>query len=102
MKHILTAIISDKRGMPLSVGKNSYVKTHPLQAMYAERMGAKDRVFLHAEIDAIIRCKDLSKAHSMLITRVRKNGTFGLAKPCTICVEAIRNTPIQSVRYSDG
>ena len=32
MNHSLTAIIKDKRGNVLAIGKNSYTKTHPYQA----------------------------------------------------------------------
>ena len=44
----VTAIIYDKRGRILSIGKNSYVKTHPLQARYATEVGLCEQVFLHA------------------------------------------------------
>lgn len=99
-KHSITALIYDKHSRVISIGKNSYIKTHPLQAFYAEKVGLSQRIYLHAEIDAIIRCKDLSKAHRIMVTRINKSGNFALAKPCPICVEALRNTQIKQVDYT--
>ena len=65
----MTAILYDKRGRVLSIGKNSYVKTHPLQARYATQVGEPSKVFLHAEVDAIVKCKNLDKAHKIVVFR---------------------------------
>lgn len=100
MKQNITAIIYDRKGNILSIGKNSYVKTHPLQAKYAAKVGLSRKVFLHAEIDAIIKCKDISKAHKIVVTRIMANGTYGNACPCPICVEGISQTPIKIVEHT--
>ncbi len=89
VKQNITAILYDKRGNILSIGKNSYVKTHPLQAKYAKRTGLDKKIFLHAEIDAIVRCKDLSRAYRIVVFRTMANGALGNAKPCPICEAAI-------------
>lgn len=96
----ITAIIYDKRGRVLSIGKNSYVKTHPLQARHAHRAGLADKLFIHAEVSAIVRCRDLSKAYKILVTRVGRNGDLLLAKPCPICQSAIRETGIKIIEHS--
>ncbi len=96
----LTAIIYDKRGRVLSVGKNSYVKTHPLQARHAMKVGLPEKVFLHAEIDAIIRCTDLSRAHRMFVSRITPGGNVGLAKPCKVCQSAIDAAGIKIVEHT--
>ncbi len=93
MKQNITAILFDKKGNVLSIGKNSYVKTHPLQAKYAKKAGLDKKVFLHAEIDAIVRCKDLSRAYRIVVFRTLANGTMGSAKPCPICEAAIAAIP---------
>ena len=84
----LTAIIRDKKGRILSIGKNSYVKTHPFQAKMARSVGRDLAVFLHAEIAAIVACSDISKAYSIEVIRTMKDGSLGLAKPCNICMRA--------------
>lgn len=99
-KYDITAIIYDKRGNILSIGKNSYVKTHPLQAHYASRCGEPHKVFLHAEVDAIVKCKQISKAHKIVVFRYLEDGTPGLARPCKVCQQAIRKTPIQYIEHT--
>jgi tRNA(Arg) A34 adenosine deaminase TadA len=96
----ITAIIYDKRGSVLSVGQNSYIKTHPLQAKHAALVGLHDKIYLHAEMAAIVRCKDLSKAHKIVVMRLGKSGKELLAKPCAICQSAIEASGIEIVEYT--
>lgn len=100
MSHSLTAIIKDKKGNVLAIGKNSYTKTHPYQAKCAKEVGLPEKIYLHAEIDAIIRCNDLSKAHSIHIFRQGKSGKWLLAKPCPACQRAINLTPIKEIYFT--
>lgn len=99
-KHDLTAIIYDKRGRVLSIGKNNYVKTHPVQKKYATKVGTPYKEFLHAEISAIIKCKDLSKAHKISIFRFNADGTPALARPCHVCMSAIEAAGITNVTHT--
>lgn len=96
----ITAIIYDKRGRVLSIGQNSYVKTHPLQAKHANLVGLHDKVFLHAEVHAIARCHDLSRAHKIVVTRWDRNGLPVNAKPCKICQSAIEAAGIKIVEHT--
>lgn len=97
----ITAIIYDKRGNILSIGKNSYVKTRPLQAMFAKKVGEEHKVFLHAEVHALIRCDNLDRAHRIAIFRYNEAGEAVLAKPCKICQNAIRSlTKIKIVEHT--
>jgi len=99
-QHNITAIIYDKNNRVLSIGKNSYVKTHPLQAKYAKQMGEDWKIYLHAEIHAIARCKNINKARKILITRFGAGGEPRMAKPCKICQEAISKTSIKNIVYT--
>lgn len=100
-KQVVTAFIFDKRGRIIAIGKNSYVKTHPMQFKYANMVGEPHKIFLHAEVAAIAACKDISKAHRMLVVRQTKCGKYANAKPCMICAEAIKNeTPIQIIEWT--
>lgn len=96
----VTAVIYDKRGNVLSIGKNSYVKTHPMQAMYARRAGEPHKVYLHAEIHAITRCAELDKAHRISIFRYREDGSPAMARPCGICAGAIAATNIKIIEHT--
>lgn len=96
----VTAFVYDRKGRILSIGKNSYVKTHPLQAKLAAKVNLSSKVFLHAEVDALVRCKDWTKAHKIVVIRIGKNGQPINAKPCPICQEALRLANITIVEHS--
>jgi tRNA(Arg) A34 adenosine deaminase TadA len=99
-RHDITAIIYDKRGNVLSIGKNSYIKTHTLQARYAREVGEDYKIYLHAEVHAITRCKKIDQAHRILITRYDSNGQPVSAQPCRICQTAIANTGIKIIEHT--
>lgn len=99
-KQLVTASIYDKRGRLLSQATNSYTKTHPYQAEMASVAGYPDKVFLHAEIAALVKCKDLGRAYSIRVERYRKDGSPALAKPCPVCEEAIKQSGIKEVTYT--
>lgn len=96
----LTAIIYDKRGKVLSIGKNSYCKTHPLQKKHANDVGLPEKIYLHAEVHAIVKCRDLAKAHKIMITRYDSDGNPKNAKPCPVCVSAIEAAGIKVVYHT--
>lgn len=98
----VTAVIYDRKGRVLSVGNNSYVKTHTLQAHHAKKVGLPDKQYLHAEVHAITRCKDLTKAHKIFVARYGKKGQPLLAKPCPVCQSAIEAAGIEFVEWTDG
>lgn len=91
-------------------GWNQY-KTHPLQA----RFGANSKsVHIHSELDCIIQAvrwlgktrgssypdvADLSE-FSLYVSRVIKNGTPMIAKPCSGCQRAITAFNIQHVEWT--
>lgn len=96
----MTALIYDKRGRVISVGQNSYIKTHPFQAKLAKQMGEHEKIFLHAEIHAITRCSDLTKAHRISVFRYNREGKTMYAKPCPICQTAIEQAGIKIVEHT--
>lgn len=92
----ITAIIYDKRGRVLSIGKNSYCKTHPLQHHHACKVGLPHKQFLHA----ISRCKHLHKAHRISVLRFDAKGKPCNAKPCPVCASAISAAGIKIVEHT--
>jgi tRNA(Arg) A34 adenosine deaminase TadA len=97
-KHSLTAIIYDKKGRVLSVGQNSYTKTHPKMAHLGRLVGQADRIFLHAEIAALVKCRGVP--YKIKIERFDKYGNPKLAKPCPICELAIIEAGVKVVDYT--
>jgi deoxycytidylate deaminase len=96
----LIAICYDKRGRVLSVGENSYVKTHPLQARIAKEVGQEKKIYLHAEVAAIVKLPDGVIPYRMTVVRVSNQGELLNAKPCDICEKLIRLTGIKHVEWS--
>lgn len=99
-KHQLTAIIYDKRKNIVSIGRNSYIKTHPLMAEASALVGRPSRIYLHAEIAALVKLKDWSKAHKMVVTRYLKDGTPANATPCASCQLMLKKAGIKLVEHT--
>lgn len=99
-KFDLKATLYDKKGKILSIGTNSYLKSHPLQAEFSEKHGRPEAIFLHAEIAALTKCKDWSKIHSIHIERYDKQGNPRLAKPCKICQSALDTIGVKKITYT--
>ena len=97
----IEAVIRDRRGRVISRGTNSYTKTHPLQAHWSRRVGLPaQRVYLHAEISALVRCRRLDRAHSITITRRSPDGKYRLAAPCAACAAAIGAAGITRIYHT--
>lgn len=95
-------ILDDQRKI-IAQGMNRPTKTHPLQAKYAMKVNKHQRIFLHAEIDALIRSiKSSTQPETLIVVRMRRDGVPGTSKPCVVCREAIRQTMIRQVVYFDG
>jgi hypothetical protein len=95
---VLTALAYDKRGRLLSVGRNSYVKTHPLQAHYSRKAGKPDAIYLHAELAALLKAKE--PVHKLVVTRFGRKGQPLLAKPCAACQLAIEEFGVKHVEHT--
>jgi len=100
-KHCLTAVCYDKHGRQLSIAENSYTKSHPIMSYFANKVGMPQKIYLHAEVAALLRCKD-NKVHSLHVTRKTKSGTLRNAMPCKVCQAAILAYGVQKVFYSNN
>lgn len=96
----IKATIFDRKGKIISIGYNSYVKTHPTMKKYASLTGEDYKSFLHAEVHALIRCTGIP--HKIKIERYDKKGNPKIAKPCPICELAILESGIKIVEYTIG
>lgn len=82
------AIFTDKRYNVLSVAGNTYTRTHPQQARWAEKRGVPHKQCLHAEIRAAImlaKSGKHEKAKYLYIAAVSLSGNILYAKPCGVC-----------------
>lgn len=100
-KYDLIARCYDKKGNLISEATNSYKKTHPIQAYFAQKVGLPMKVFLHAEIAAILKAGK-RKIYRIEVERYGKKGQPLNARPCPICEEAIKAFGIQKVSFTVG
>jgi len=63
-------------------------------------MGFPEKIYIHAEIDAILKCRDLKKAHSIFVSRFDSKGNPMNAQPCEICREALRLAGIKIINFT--
>jgi tRNA(Arg) A34 adenosine deaminase TadA len=93
-----------RKGKLLAVGFNQR-KSHPLQAKWASR---PERIFLHAEIDAVRNylynsTADSLESCSILVVRVKRSGNswvYGTAKPCSGCMRALEFYGLKNVEWT--
>jgi len=94
------------KNKPISIGYNSK-KSHPLQARFRKNESA---IYIHAEIDCIRKASGIIslealKRSTLIIMRTKRDGTWGLARPCVSsngqgCQMAINFYGIKNVIYS--
>jgi tRNA(Arg) A34 adenosine deaminase TadA len=77
---------------------NLETKSHPLQAKFAERVGLKEKIYLHAEIAALVKCRD--EADTIIVARVNPQGKLRMARPCPICELALKEAGITHIHYT--
>lgn len=96
----IKATVYDKKGRVLTVGENSYDKTHPLQAKYAVQTNLFDKIFLHAEISALSKLKKYHKPYRIVVERYKDDGSPAIAQPCPVCKAAIEAFNIEVVEWT--
>lgn len=99
-KHKMGAVIVDRFGRILSTGFNKQ-KSHPTM-LDAQKPHNKERIFLHAEVDAINKCFYSTKGATMIVVRKLKNGTMGMSKPCSGCMDMLMHYGFKEVLYVEN
>lgn len=97
-KFYVIAATLDKRGRVISIGENSPVKTHPRMRGYAIKAKEAHRMFLHAEVAALVSSP--RKVYSIVVIRVSPTGEMALARPCPVCMVAIKEAKVKHIWYS--
>jgi len=87
----------------IATGVNSY-KTHPMMAKYGKNSEA---IFLHAEVNAISNALKLLEPAQLAkcdlyVVRVRRDGSYGCARPCCGCARAISEFGLRNVYWTEG
>lgn len=98
----IAAVIVDKRGNAIASAVNHYGKSHPLQkAMSVKAEGNCEKVYLHAEISALLKSlRSGKKGAKIFVARVGKRGEPLLAKPCPTCQYALQLYGIEYIEHT--
>ena len=88
-------------GRIICYGRNQ-LKTHPLQAKFSDR---PNRIYLHAEIDAIVKFLQLHPIQNfcraeMIVIRIDSDGLLAPSKPCLGCQKAIITFGFKDIKWS--
>ena len=88
----LVAGCYDKKMNLISMGFNSYRKTHPKQFHYSSKIGKVNGCFIHAEIFGYCQCKN-NDVDTIVVAHYTNN--VKNAKPCPSCMLAIKDAGIK-------
>lgn len=97
-KYWVIAASLDHHNNIISIGENSYQKTHPLQSRLSIKVGNRNREYLHAEIASLV--KNRIKPESIIVVRMTCSGLVRMARPCNICNLALREAGIKYIYFS--
>ena len=94
------AILFNSRRRVISSATNNDLKSHPLQAKWAERVGLREKIYLHAEMACLIKARE--DYDTIVVVRLGGHDGESLrnAKPCPICEPALHYAGIKHVYYS--
>jgi deoxycytidylate deaminase len=98
-RYIILAKAYDKKGNLLAVGENSYKKSNPVMKYFAEQAGLPAKIYLHSEVQALLRCKD-KKVYKLTVERYTANGQPANAKPCPVCSLALNAWGVTEIEYT--
>ena len=91
----------------ISSGYNSKSKTHKLQAELDQKHFNSDKCLgpIHAEVSALLpllhkKYNTNLKRAVVYVYRERSDGSLGLAKPCSRCMEVIKSCGIKKLKYT--
>ena len=92
------------QGQVIGLGCNCN-KTHPVQKKYNRYRKPSDSMLpkLHAEINCLNQIKHMGINFSkvkLYIYRIRKDQPFGMARPCSSCMAAIRDLGVRNIFYT--
>jgi tRNA(Arg) A34 adenosine deaminase TadA len=91
------AILLNKNKVIVSA-TNLETKSHPLQAKFANRVGLDPKIYLHAEIAALVKCRD--ECDTIVVARVNPQNKLRNSKPCPICSLALKESGISKIYYT--
>jgi cytidine deaminase len=66
----------------------------------AKEVGEDYKIYLHAEVAALVKVKNWTRVDKLVVTRYNKNGEPMIAKPCRVCQRVIKFAGINTVEHT--
>lgn len=57
---------------------------------------------IHAEMDAVFKCKRPPRDAHLIVVRVLRDGSLAMSKPCDACARALVRRGVRVVTYTTG
>lgn len=94
------AVLYNSKRRVVATAVNNDDKSHPRQAWWAQSVGLKEKIYLHAEMSCLIKAREY--ADTIVVVRLGGHDGKSLrqARPCKICEPALRYAGIKHVYYS--
>ena len=71
-----------------------------MQKKYADKVGLHYKIYLHAEIAALVKAH--KKVDTLIIARIRQSDNeLAIAQPCPVCADAIRQAGVRRVYFTN-
>lgn len=94
----LGAVITDRKRRIISSSQNHMTKSHPIQQKWSQKVSNGKGIYLHAEIGALVKCR--KQPYAVFVARVLKDNTPALARPCPVCMAAMKEAGVKRVYYT--
>ena len=86
------------KNKPITQSVNQDKKSHPLQARLASMVGLDEKIYLHAEISALVKCRE--ECDTIVVARINSENKLRNARPCPICQLALDEAGIKKICYT--
>ena len=96
----LGAVIVDRSKRIIASSTNKMTKTHPIQKQWSKKVSNGKQIYLHAEIAALVKCR--KQPYAIYVARVLKDNTEALARPCPVCMAALKEAGVKKIFYTIG
>lgn len=87
-----------RKNKVIATAVNLEKKTHPLQAKFAQRVGLVEKIYLHAEVSALIKARE--DADTIVVARVNNQNKLRNSCPCKVCALALEEAGVKNIYYS--
>ena len=89
-------------GKILSAGCNQGFKTHTYVQRHGIKNGHSNNRTIHAELAAVFKIKNKKnlKGATIFVYRHRKDGSFGMSRPCCMCMDILKHYGFKRIIYT--